>query len=110
MYPYVDDPVFIAPFYAQTDLINDKLEDVIDTRFSRVLYKVLIRQDLPFYYTEEEKFMYELIMKLFDDAQEEIRESLAGGEEFEAKYALLVTWKNVTFLGNSLRDINLRPV
>ena len=40
----------------------------------------------------------------------EIRESTASGEEFEAKYALMVTWKNVTFLGNSLLDINLRPV
>jgi hypothetical protein len=97
------------------------------------MYKVIIRKDLPLVYKEEEKFLYEMTMRLFDNVQvwylnilndsktkiavnfgfelkREIRESLAGGEEFEAKYALMVTWKNVTFLGNSLLDINLRPV
>lgn len=69
MYPYVDDPVFVAPFYAQTDLAGDKIEDVISTRYGRVLYKALIRKHLPQIYTEEEKFMYEMIMRLFDDVQ-----------------------------------------
>lgn len=69
MYPYVDDPVFIAPLYAQTDLAGDKLEDVIETKYGRVLYKVIIRKDLPFSYTEEEKFVYQLTMKILDDTQ-----------------------------------------
>ena len=69
MYPYVDDPVFIAPLYAQTDLAGDKLEDVIETKYGRVLYKVIIRKDLPLYYTEEEKFVYQLTMKILDDTQ-----------------------------------------
>lgn len=69
MYPYVDDPIFIAPFYAQTDLVGDKLEDVLETKYGRVLYKVIIRKELPFYYTEEEKFLYEITMKLLEDTQ-----------------------------------------
>lgn len=69
MYPYVDDPVFVAPLYAQTDLAGDKLEDVIETKYGRVLYKVIIRKDLPLYYTEEEKFVYQLTMKILDDTQ-----------------------------------------
>ena len=66
MYPYVDDPVFIAPFYAQTDLLGDKLEDVIDTEHGRVMYKVIIRKDLPLVYKEEEKILFEM---LFDNAE-----------------------------------------
>jgi hypothetical protein len=69
MYPYVDDPVFLTPFYAQTDLAGDKQEDVISTQYGRVLYKVIIRKSLPLTYTEEEKFVYQLTMKLLDDTQ-----------------------------------------
>lgn len=69
MYPYVDDPVFVSPFYAQTDLAGDKLEDVIETKYGRVLYKVIIRKDLPLFYTEEERFVYQLTMKMLDDTQ-----------------------------------------
>ena len=58
MYPYVDDPVFIAPFYAQTDLLKDE--------HGRVMYKVIIRKDLPLVYKEEEKFLFEM---LFDNVQ-----------------------------------------
>jgi hypothetical protein len=68
-YPYVDDPVFIAPFYAQTDLAGDKLEDLTDTMHGRVLYKVIRRMDLPQIYTEEEKFIYQMTMTILDEAQ-----------------------------------------
>ena len=68
-YPYVDDPVFIAPFYAQTDLAGDKIEDLTETRYGRVLYKVIQRMDLPQHYTEEEKFIYQMTMTILDEAQ-----------------------------------------
>ena len=68
-YPYVDDPVFIAPFYAQTDLVSDKTEDLTDTKYGRILYKVIHRMDLPQVYTEEQKFVYQMSMKILDEAQ-----------------------------------------
>ena len=68
-YPYVDDPVFIAPFYAQTDLVGDKIEDLTSTQYGRILYKVIHRMDLPQVYTEEEKFVYQMSMKILDEAQ-----------------------------------------
>jgi hypothetical protein len=68
-YPYVDDPVFIAPLYAQTDLAGDKIEDLTSTKYGRVLYKVMHRMDLPQYYTEEEKFVYQMSMKILDEGQ-----------------------------------------
>ena len=40
----------------------------------------------------------------------QIRESISGAEEFIASHALIATWKSVAFLGNSLTDIDLRPV
>jgi hypothetical protein len=73
-YPYVDDPVFIAPFYAQTDLAGDKIEDLTETRYGRVLYKVIKRMDLPQHYTEEEKFIYQMTMTILDEAQVRILE------------------------------------
>lgn len=69
MYPYVDDPVMLAPFYAPTDLAGDKTEDVITDNYGRVLYKVIHRKPLPMIYTEEERFIYEITMKLLDEAQ-----------------------------------------
>lgn len=68
-YPYVDDPVFIAPFYAQTDLAGDKTEDLTETRYGRILYKVIRRMDLPQIYSEEEKFIYHMTMSILDEAQ-----------------------------------------
>jgi hypothetical protein len=68
-YPYVDDPVFIAPLYAQTDLAGDKIEDLTSTKYGRVLYKVMRRMDLPQTYTEEEKFVYQMTMKILDEGQ-----------------------------------------
>ena len=68
-YPYVDDPVFIAPFYAQTDLAGDKIEDLTSTKYGRVLYKVIKRMDLPQFYTEEEKFVYQMALKILDEGQ-----------------------------------------
>jgi len=68
-YPYVDDPVFIAPLYAQTDLAGDKIEDTISTKYGRVLYKVMRRMDLPQFYTEEEKFVYQMSLKILDESQ-----------------------------------------
>ena len=68
-YPYVDDPVFIAPLYAQTDLAGDKIEDLTSTKYGRVLYKTIHRMDLPQFYTEEEKFVYQLTMKIMDEGQ-----------------------------------------
>lgn len=109
-YPYVDDPVFIAPLYAQNDLAGDKIEDLTETKYGRVLYKVIKRMDLPIHYTEEEKFVYQMTMKILDEAQKQIRESVASGEEFIATHALISTWKSVAFLGNSLIDIDQRPV
>ena len=35
---------------------------------------------------------------------------MSGAEDFTARHALVVTWKNVTFLGNSVHDIRERPV
>ena len=68
-YPYVDDPVFIAPMYAQTDLAGDKIEDIISTKYGRILYKVMRRMDLPQFYTEEEKFVYQMSLKILDESQ-----------------------------------------
>lgn len=68
-YPYVDDPVFIAPLYAQTDLAGDKIEDLTETKYGRILYKVIKRMDLPIHYTEEQKFVYQMTMKILDEAQ-----------------------------------------
>lgn len=68
-YPYVDDPIFIAPLFAQTDLAGDKIEDIISTKYGRVLYKVFKRMDLPQIYTEEERFVYSMSMKILDDGQ-----------------------------------------
>ena len=68
-YPYVDDPIFIAPLFAQTDLAGDKIEDIISTKYGRVLYKVIKRMDLPQIYTEEERFVYSMSMKILDDSQ-----------------------------------------
>jgi hypothetical protein len=68
-YPYVDDPVFIAPLYAQTDLAGDKIEDLTSTKYGRVLYKVIERKDLPLIYTEEEKFIYQMTMTILDEGQ-----------------------------------------
>jgi len=42
--------------------------------------------------------------------KEQIRETVSGAENFIATYALIVTWKSVAFMGNSLNDIDLRPV
>ena len=68
-YPYVDDPVFIAPLYAQTDLAGDKIDDLTSTKYGRILYKVIRRMDLPQQYTEEEKFIYQITMKVLDEGQ-----------------------------------------
>jgi len=68
-YPYVDDPVFIAPFYAQTDLAGDKIDDVISTQYGRVLFKVIHNHDLPAYYTEEEKLIYEMSRRIISESQ-----------------------------------------
>ena len=68
-YPYVDDPVFIAPLYAQTDLAGDKIEDLISTAYGRVLYKAIHRIDLPQIYTEEQKFVYQMSMNILDEGQ-----------------------------------------
>lgn len=109
-YPYVDDPVFIAPLYAQTDLSRDKMEDIVSTKYGRVLYKAIHRMSLPQVYTEEEKFVYQMSMKILDEGQENIREAVSGAESFIATHALIATWKSVTFLGNSVHDITERPV
>ena len=42
--------------------------------------------------------------------KKQIRESVSGGEEFIAMHGLIATWKSVSFLGNSLTDIDERPV
>lgn len=68
-YPYVDDPVFIAPFYAQTDLAGDKIEDIVSTTYGRVLFKVIHRVSLPQIYTEEEKFIYQMSMSILNEGQ-----------------------------------------
>lgn len=68
-YPYVDDPVFIAPLYAQTDLVGDKIEDLTETKYGRILFKVIKRMDLPLDYTEEQKFIYQMTMDILDEAQ-----------------------------------------
>ena len=68
-YPYVDDPVFIAPFYAQTDLAGDKIDDITSTQYGRVLFKVIHRHDLPAYYTEEEKLIYEMTRRIITESQ-----------------------------------------
>lgn len=68
-YPYVDDPIFIAPLFAQTDLAGDKIEDIISTKYGRILYKVIKRMDLPQIYTEEERFVYQMSMKILDEGQ-----------------------------------------
>jgi hypothetical protein len=109
-YPYVDDPVFIAPLYAQTDLAGDKIEDLISTKYGRVLYKVLHRESLKQIYTEEEKFIYQMSMAILDNGQKEIRDTVSGCDDFVATHALIATWKSVSFLGNSLTDIDLKPV
>ena len=96
--------------YAQTDLARDKIEDIVSVKYGRVLYKVIHRRGLPQVYTEEEKFVYQITMNILNDGQEEVRESVSGAEDFEATHALIVTWKSVTFLGNSVHDINERPV
>ena len=71
--------------------------------------KVIHRMSLPQVYTEEEKFVYQMSMKILDEGQEEIRETVSGAEAFIATDALIVTWKSVTFLGNSVHDIKERP-
>jgi hypothetical protein len=109
-YPYHDDPVFVAPFYAQTDLLGDKVEDVLSTKYGRVLYKVMNRRDLPFIYTEEEKFMYEMSMKILNEGQKLVRESVASAEHFVAAHALIATWKSLAFGGSSVTDVNAKPV
>lgn len=109
-YPYHDDPVFIAPFYAQTDLLGDKVEDVLATQYGRVLYKVLQRRDLPSIHTEEEKFMYEMSMKMLNDGQRMVRESISGVETFVAGYAIVATWKSLAFGGTSVTDVDAKPV
>jgi len=68
-YPYVDDPVFIAPFFAQTDLGGDKIDDVTSTQYGRILFKVIHHHFLPPYYTEEEKLVYEMSRRIITDSQ-----------------------------------------
>jgi hypothetical protein len=109
-YPYHDDPVFIAPFYAQTDLLGDKVEDVLTTKYGRVLYKVMHRKDLPLIYTEEEKFMYEMTMNILNEGQKLVRESVSGAEFFIASHAVIATWKSLAFGGSSISDVNAKPV
>ena len=109
-YPYHDDPVFIAPFYAQTDLLGDKVEDVLTTKYGRVLYKVMHRKDLPLIYTEEEKFMYEMTMNILNEGQKLVRESISGVEFFIASHAVIATWKSLAFGGSSVSDVNAKPV
>ena len=50
------------------------------------------------------------IDQILDEGQKLIRESVSGAEHFIATHALIATWKSVAFLGNSLTDIDLRPV
>ena len=52
--------------------------------------------------------MYLICYLLF--FKELIRETVSGAEEFIATYALIATWKSVAFMGNSLHDIDSRPV
>jgi hypothetical protein len=109
-YPYIDDPVFIAPLYAQTDLIGDRIEDTVSTKYGRVLYKIIHRTDLPQIYTEEEKFVYEMSMKILNEGQAQIREAVTIAEDFVASHAVIATWKSLAFSGNSLIDLDLKPV
>jgi hypothetical protein len=109
-YPYIDDPVLIAPLYAQTDLIGDRIEDTVTTKYGRVLYKVLHRTDLPQIYTEEEKFVYEMSMMVLNEGQAQIREAVVFGEDFVASHGVIATWKSLTFSGNSLIDLDTKPV
>ena len=53
---------------------------------------------------QTKKLIYFIALK------EQIRETVSGAENFIATYALIVTWKSVAFMGNSLNDIDLRPV
>lgn len=43
-------------------------------------------------------------------AQDNIRNSISGVENFVAEYALVATWGNVTFLGINQQNLELRPV
>lgn len=65
----MDDPVFVAPLYAQTDLAGDKIDDIVSVKYGRVLYKAIHRMSLPQVYTEEEKFVYQMSMKVLDEGQ-----------------------------------------
>jgi hypothetical protein len=54
--------------------------------------------------------MKKLSCEIKTNFKKDIRETISGAEDFIATYALIATWKSVTFLGNSLTDIDSRPV
>jgi len=39
-----------------------------------------------------------------------IREAVSGAEDFRSEHAIIATWKSVAFLGNSIIDIDDKPV
>jgi hypothetical protein len=42
--------------------------------------------------------------------KDQVRDSVSGAEHFVAEYAIIATWGNVTFLGISQPNLELRPV
>ncbi|CAL8070989.1 unnamed protein product [Orchesella dallaii] len=91
-YPKQPDPSFIGPFYSKCK-IGELRGDELDPRRSGV------------YFRNERNLMQrtdQLGVELRERLKWDIREGIVGTEWFVPRHALIVTWKNVTFAGNTI--------
>ena len=121
-YPHYDDPIFIAPFYARIELMNDRyltgeaeLDFYRDDLYGRVMYRYVKRPEgdyvlpPPNAVLEGQQKVDKQAVEMLNMAQDHIRDAVSGAEHFVAEYAFVATWGNVTFLGISEKDLEKRP-
>ncbi|GJQ65539.1 hypothetical protein Trydic_g7640 [Trypoxylus dichotomus] len=94
-WPRVNDPSFIGIFFSKCRVGAIRAEE-IDQRRPGVYYRM--ERDLQF---RTDQFGVEVRERLKWD----IRNGIIGADNFEAKHAVIVTWKNVTFAGGISQSI-----
>jgi len=88
-WPKDKDPSFIGPFYSRCRIGRFKESDA-DKRLPGVYFRM--ERDLPARYDQ-------MGVEIRERIKWDIREGIVGAENFLPKHSVIVTWKNVTFIG-----------
>jgi len=97
-WPKDKDPSFISPFYSRCRIGRYKESDQ-DKRTPGVYFR--LERDLPARYDQ-------MGVEIRERIKWDVREAMVGAENFLPKHAVIVTWKNVSFVGgyNALETTN----